>query len=326
VRNNMAYNRRRFLKLGSAIAAASAFSRRATADEWPRDKVVRAIIPFNAGASIDILGRLIADPLSQQLGQTIVIENRGGAGGTLGALQVARATPDGYTLLITSSNHSVAPAIYPNLAYDTANDFAGVALFGTVPNVLLVAASSGIRTAEDLVAKAKSGNVTFSSSGVGSASHWAAERFRISAGFKATHVPYRGGLESLTEVIAGRIDFCCIGVPPAIPFIKEGTALPLLSISLRRSASLPNVKTSIEAGYKDSDYTFWNGLLAPAKTPRPIVERLHAKVTSVLAMPEIQKKLEVQGVEPSPVTSTEYDAQIRREIAENARIAKEAGL
>jgi tripartite-type tricarboxylate transporter receptor subunit TctC len=322
----MNYCRRRFLKLVTPALAASAISRRAAADEWPKEKVIRGVIPFNPGSSIDILGRIVADPLSQQLGQSIVIENRGGAGGTLGALQVARARPDGYTLLITASNHSVTPAIYSNPGYDTANDFAGVALFGTVPNVLMVAGSSGIRTAEELVAKAKHESVTFSSAGVGSASHWAAERFRLSAGFKATHVPYRGGLEALTEVIAGRIGFCCIGVPAAMAFIKEGTMLPLLVVALKRSASLPYVRTSIEAGYQDSHYTFWNGLLAPAKTPHNIIERLHAEVTRVLAMPEIQKKLATQGVEASQVTPAEYDSQIRQEIMENIRIAKEAGL
>jgi len=318
--------RRGFLKVVSATVAASSFSRGVAAGEWPKDKVIRAIIPFNPGSSIDILGRIIADPLSELLGQSLVIENRGGAGGTLGALLVARANPDGYTLLITASNHSVTPAIYSNLAYDTATDFAGIALFGTVPNVLMVAASSGFRTAEEFVANAKRASLTFSSAGVGSASHWAAERFRLSAGFKATHVPYRGGLEALTEVIAGRVDFCCIGVPAALGFIKQGTALPLLVVSPKRSASLPNVRTSNEAGYKDSHYTFWNGLLAPARTPQFIVQRLHGEVTRVLEMPEIKKKLEIQGVEPSPVTPAQYDAQIRQEITENLNIAKEAGL
>jgi tripartite-type tricarboxylate transporter receptor subunit TctC len=322
----MKTSRRRFLTMTSLALAAPAVSRAAFAAEWPKDKVIHATVPFSPGASIDIIGRIVSDALSQRIGQTIIIDNRGGAGGTIGSLQVAKADPDGYTLLINASNHTIAPAIYKNLAFDTANDFAGVALFGTVPNVLLVSPDKGYKTVQDLVAKAKTQDLTFSSSGVGSASHWAAERFRISAGFKATHVPFRGGLESLTEVMTGRIDYCCIGISAGMAFIKDGKALPLCVTSLKRSPSLPDVMTSIEAGYKDSNYNFWNGLLAPAKTPRSIVERLNVEVMAALAMPDVQKKLDLQGVEPSPVTPAEYDAQIRKEIAENARIAKEAGV
>jgi tripartite-type tricarboxylate transporter receptor subunit TctC len=322
----MTTSRRRLLKLVSLAVAVPALSRAAFAAEWPKDKVIRAIIPFNPGASIDIIGRIVAEALAQRIGQTIVIENRSGAGGTIGSLQVAKSEPDGYTLLINASNHTITPAIYKNLGFDAVNDFAGVALFGTVPNVLLVSPDKGYKTVQDLVAKAKTQELTFSSSGIGSASHWAAERFRISAGFKATHIPFRGGLESLTEVMTGRIDYCCIGISAGIAFIREGKALPLCVTSLKRSPSLPDVVTSIEAGYKDSNYNFWNGLLAPVKTPRSIVERLHAEVTAVLATPEVQKKLNVQGVEPSPVTPAEYDAQMRQEIAANLRIAKEAGV
>jgi tripartite-type tricarboxylate transporter receptor subunit TctC len=318
--------RRRFLKIASSVLAAPAVARSAFAAEWPKEKLIRATIPFNPGASIDIIGRIAAEALSQRIGQTIVIENRAGAGGTLGSQQVAKSHPDGYTLLINASNHTITPAIYRNLAFDAVNDFAGVALFGTVPNVLLVSPDKGYKTVQDLVTRAKRQELTFSSSGIGSASHWAAERFRISAGFKATHVPFRGGLESLTEVMTGRIDFCCIGISAGISFIRGGKALPLCVTSLRRSPSLPDVTTSIEAGFADSNYNFWNGLLAPAMTPRSIVERLHAEVTAVLAMPAVQRKLEGQGVEPSPVTPAQFDAQMRREIAENQRIAKEAGL
>jgi tripartite-type tricarboxylate transporter receptor subunit TctC len=322
----MNISRRRLLKLAALAVAAPAVSRAAFAADWPKDKLIRAIIPFSPGASIDIIGRIVAEALAQQIGQTIVIENRSGAGGTIGSSQVAKSEPDGYTLLINASNHTITPVIYKNLAFDAANDFAGVALFGTVPNVLLVSPDKGYKTVQDLVAKAKTQELTFSSSGIGSASHWAAERFRISAGFKATHVPFRGGLESLTEVMTGRIDFCCIGISAGMAFIREGKALPLCVTSLKRSPSLPDLVTSLEAGYKDSNYNFWNGLLAPAKTPRSIVERLYAEVTAVLAAPEVQKKLNAQGVEPSPVTPAEYDAQMRQEIAANLQIARAAGV
>jgi tripartite-type tricarboxylate transporter receptor subunit TctC len=322
----MNISRRRLLKLAALAVAAPAVSRAAFAADWPKDKLIRAIIPFSPGASIDIIGRIVAEALAQRIGQTIVIENRSGAGGTIGSSLVAKSEPDGYTLLINASNHTITPVIYKNLAFDAVNDFAGVALFGTVPNVLLVSPDKGYKTVQDLVAKAKTQELTFSSSGIGSASHWAAERFRISAGFKATHVPFRGGLESLTEVMTGRVDFCCIGISAGMAFIREGKALPLCVTSLKRSPSLPDLVTSIEAGYKDSNYNFWNGLLAPVKTPRSIVERLHAEVTAVLAAPEVQKKLNAQGVEASPVTPAEYDAQMRQEIAANLQIAREAGV
>lgn len=319
-------NRRRFLKLACATLAAPALSRLAFADTWPKDKVIRVMIPFNAGSTIDIIGRIVTDPLSQRLGQTMIIENRGGAGGSIGSQQVARADPDGYTLLINAAAHSIAPAAYPRLAYDAAGDFAAVGSFGNVPNVLVIAPSKGIKSAEELVAKAKGGNMTFSSSGVGSATHWAVERFRTSAGFKATHIPFRGGLEAVTEVMTGRVDFCCMGISSAMGFIKEGSLLPLVVSSAKRSPTLPDVRTSLEAGFKNSDFNYWNGMLAPAKTPRRIIERLHTELTAVLAMPEVQKKLDVQGVEPAPLKPKEMDKMIREEITFNVKFAKELGL
>jgi tripartite-type tricarboxylate transporter receptor subunit TctC len=318
-------NRRRLLKVMVSVAFASA-SRAAFANGWPKDRVIRAVVPFNPGASIDIIGRICADALSRRLGQTIIVENRSGAGGTIGSEYVARADPDGYTLLINASNQTVVPALYKNLPFDTATDFAVVALFGTVPNVLLVFPGAGYKSVQDLVAKAKSKDLYFSSSGVGSASHWAAERFLISAEVKATHVPFRSGLEALTEVMTGRVDFCCIGISAAIAFIRDKKVEPLCVTTLKRSPSLPDVVTSVEAGYKDSDYNFWNGLLVPAKTPRPIIERLSVEVAAILAMPDVQRKLNLQGVEPSPVTPEQFGAQIRQEIAQNLTIAQQAGV
>jgi tripartite-type tricarboxylate transporter receptor subunit TctC len=174
---------------------------------------------FSAGSTIDILGRVVLDPLSRQLNQTIVVENRGGAGGSIGAAAVAKAEADGYTLVINAAAHSAAPAAYPNISYDPAKDFAGISVFGVVPNVFAVAPSSGIKTLQELAARLRaSGTMTFSSAGVGSATHWASERFLVSAGAKATHVPFRGGPEALTEVMTGRIDFCAIGIPPTLPW------------------------------------------------------------------------------------------------------------
>ena len=321
------HNRRQFLKLSAGAMALPALSRAAFAQTaWPAGRTIRAIVPFSAGSTIDILGRIVLDPLSRQLGQTIVVENRGGAGGSLGSAAVAKAEPDGYTLLINAAAHSGAPAAYPNLPYDAANDFAAVASFGSVPNVLLVAPAKGIGSVQELVTKAKSGGMSFASAGVGSATHWAAERFIVSAGLQATHVPFRGGPEALTEVMTGRVDFIFIGISSGLPFIQNKQLVPLVVSSAKRSPALPNIPTTLEAGYKDSDFNYWNGMLVPAKTPRPIVERLYAEPTKALALPEAQQKLTVQGVEPAPLTPDEMDAMIRREIALNLKIAKEAGL
>ncbi len=322
----MTINRRRFIAAASTALAMPALPRLAFADAWPKDKVIRAVVPFSAGSTVDIIGRVVLDPLSRQLGQTIIVDNRGGAGGSIGSAAVAKADPDGYTLLINAAAHSAAPAAYPHIAYSPSKDFAAVAMFGVVPNVLTVAPSSGIKTVKELVERAKNGQMTFSSAGVGSATHWAAERFRLAAGFKATHVPFRGGPEALTEVMTGRVDYCCMGISSAMAFIRDGRLVPLAVSTTKRSAALPDVPTTIEAGYPDSDYTFWNGMLAPAKTPRPIIDRLHAEVQKALALPEVQTKLAPQGVEPMPLSPQEFDALIVKEIASNLALAKAAGL
>jgi tripartite-type tricarboxylate transporter receptor subunit TctC len=319
-------SRRQFLTLAFAAIVAPALGRRALADAWPKDKIIRAVVPFAAGSTIDIIARIVLDPLSTQLGQTIVVENRGGAGGSIGSAAVAKSEPDGYTLLINASAHSAAPAVYPNLTYDPSKDFAGVAVFGVVPNVLLLAPSKDIKTVRELVERARGGAMTFASAGVGSATHWAAERFLLSARVKATHVPFSGGPAALTEVMSGRVDFCFIGISSAMSFIADGRLLPLAVSTLKRSPALPNVPTTVELGYPDSYYSFWNGMLVPAKTPRPIIDRLSAEVQKALALPAVQTKLAPQGVEPMPLAPQEFDALIAKEIVSNIDLARAAGL
>ena len=318
-------HRRRLLASLAAALATPMLGRSALAQTWP-SRPIRAICPFSAGSTIDILGRIVTEPLAQALAQTIVVENRGGAGGTIGSLAVAKAEADGYTLLINASAHTAAPASYPSIAYDPAKDFSGVAMIGVVPNVLMIAPSKNIKTVQELAARGKSGNLTFASAGVGSASHWGAERFRLAAGFTATHVPFRGGPEAITEVITGRIDFACLGTSSTLPFIRDGRLLALAVTTRQRSAALPDVPTTLEAGFPDSDYTFWNGFLAPAQTPKPIIERLHDEIAKILGQPAIKEKLFAQGVEPYPMSPGEFDALIRREIASNLALAKAAGL
>ncbi|MGZ8209694.1 MAG: Bug family tripartite tricarboxylate transporter substrate binding protein [Burkholderiales bacterium] len=317
--------RRTFLQASAAAAATAAVPRLASAQKWPT-RPIRAIIPFSAGSTIDVIGRMVADPLSAALGQSIIIDNRGGAGGSIGTALVARAEPDGHTILIHASAHSAAPAVYPKLPYDTARDFAAAAMFGVVPNVVVIAPSKGIKTLKELVERAKKGGMTYASAGVGSATHWGAERLRLSAGFDATHVPFKGGPEALTDVMTGRVDFMTIGTGSGLPLIRAGKLLALAVCTRKRSSSLPDLPTTIEAGYPDSDYTFWNGLLVPAKTPRSIVDRLHAETEKVLRLPAIVEKFKAQAIEPMPLTPKEFDAMITQEVKQNLALVKAAGL
>lgn len=317
--------RRRFLNLAAAALATPALPSLARGQSWPA-KSIRAMVPFSAGSSLDIVGRIVLDPVSSQLGQTIVIENRGGAGGTIGSAMVAKADPDGYTLLINASAHSSAPAAYPNIPYDPARDFSAVIPFGTIPNVTVISPAKGIKTIQQLVAAAKSGSFSYASAGVGSATHWAAERMRVSAGFQAVHVPFRGGPEALTDVMTGRVDFTCMGMSSALGFIRDGKLIPLAVSTTKRSSALPDVPTTLEAGLADSDYSFWMGMLVPAKTPRDIVDRLYRETEKALRLPGVTEKFKQQGIEPMPMTSAEFDALIKKEIAANIALVKAAGL
>jgi tripartite-type tricarboxylate transporter receptor subunit TctC len=317
--------RRRFLHSAAVALAIPALPRAALAQAWPT-RPIRAMIPFAPGSSLDIVGRLVLDPLSSQLGQPVVVENRGGAGGTIGTGMVAKADPDGYSILVQASAHSAAPAAYPNITYDVAKDFVAIIPFGTLPNVTVVAPSSGIKTLKELVAKAKAGSVTYASAGVGSATHWAAERIRVAGGFNGVHVPFRGGPEALTEVMTGRVDFTSMGMSSALPLIKDGKLVALAVSTPTRSKTLPDVPTTIEAGLPDSDYVYWMGMFAPAKTPTAIVERLRSETEKALKNPNVLEKFAAQGIEPMPMTPAQFDALIRKEIETNIALVKAAGL
>jgi tripartite-type tricarboxylate transporter receptor subunit TctC len=324
--------RRQFIQLGAAAMTGAALpgaalpgAALAQAPAWPT-RPIRAMIPFAAGSSLDIVGRIAMDPLSAQFGQPIVIENRGGAGGTIGTALVAKSDPDGYSILIQASAHSAAPAAYSNIGYDVANDFIAVIPFGTLPNVTVVSPASGIKTLKQLVEKAKSGTITYASAGTGSATHWAAERIRVAGGFQGTHVPFRGGPDALTEVMTGRVDFTSMGMSSALPLIKDGKLVPLAVSTTKRSSALPDVPTTIEAGLPDSDYTYWMGLFVPAKTPDAIVTRLRTETEKALKNPNVVEKFAQQGIEPMPMSSADFNALIRKEIQSNIALVKAAGL
>jgi tripartite-type tricarboxylate transporter receptor subunit TctC len=206
-------------------------------------------------------------------------------------------------------------------------DLRGVAIFGVVPNVTVISPAKGVKTLKELVAAAKAGRIsTFASAGIGSATHWAAERLRIAAGFAGTHVPFKGGPEALTQVASGEVDWMSIGVTSGLPFIRQGRLVPLAVSTAKRSSILPEVPTNAEAGVPDSDYTFWNGILIHARTPADIVQRLHDETMRVLAQPAVAEKLKPQGLEPLPLKPAEFDAMIAREIETNKAIVKAAGL
>jgi tripartite-type tricarboxylate transporter receptor subunit TctC len=302
-------------------------SMEAGAQSWPT-RPIRAIVPFTAGSGTDIISRVVFDQLSIQLGQPIVVENKGGAGATIGAAFVAKSDPDGYTMLAPSSALTIAPALHPNLGYDTARDLAAVIPFGSSPNVLVVSPSKGFKTVHELVAaaKAKPGSFNLASNGVGTNTHLSAERFRLSAGLEATHVPFRGGPEALTEVIAGRADLFIGPIAIVLPHIRQGTLLALAVNSLTRAPALPDVPTLLEAGFRDADCPPWFGLFVPAKTPRDIVDKLHRETVKALQAPKVQEKLATLGVEPMVMTPVEFDAYIKKELSVNAALLTPTGV
>jgi tripartite-type tricarboxylate transporter receptor subunit TctC len=297
----------------------------AHAQAWPT-RPPRAIVPVAAGTITDIVPRLVFEQLSAQLGQTIVVENRPGGGTTTAAGFVAKADPDGYTILVNSAAHTIAPALYPNLSYNPATDFSAVALLGVVPSVLVVSRESNIKTVADFVAaaKAKPGAMNFGSAGVGTATHLSAMRFMSSAGMEAVHIPFKGGPEAINEIIAGRLDFFFAPVGNALPFVRDGLLRALVVNGAKRSAVLPDVPTTAEAGFTDAEYPFWIGMFVPVKTPRTIVDRLHAEAANALAMPGLRSKLDALGVDTVSMSPSEMDAFVQKQIAADALLAKAA--
>jgi tripartite-type tricarboxylate transporter receptor subunit TctC len=297
------------------------------AQSWPT-KPLRAYIPFAAGSATDLVQRAVFEVLAGELGQPIIVENRGGAGGTIAGNAVVRAEPDGHTILATSNAITIAPWIVPNMPYDTTKDLAGALMIGQSPGVLIVPPSRGWKTVHDLVAaaKAKPGSINYSSAGVGSGTHLNAEKFRLSAGFEAVHIPYKGGSEALADIIAGRVDFYFCPMSTALPFIADGRVVPLAVSTVTRAPDLPGVPSTVEAGYANSDLPIQYGVFMPAKTPRAIIERFHEAGARVLAMPAMRQKLRQLAVDPVPMTPAGMDHFVAEEIAANGRLIKAAGI
>ena len=297
------------------------------ADTYPA-RPIRAIVPFTAGSTTDIIARSVTERLTASLGQNMIIDNRAGAGGTVGAGIAAQAAGDGYTVLIHSSSHTVNPAMYAKLPYDTVRDFSGITPLASLPNVLVIAPAKNIRSVKELIAaaKAKPGSINFASAGQGSATHLNAEKFRLRAGIDVVHIPFKGSPEALVDVMTGRVHYYFCPVAPALPFVKEGKLLALAVGSARRSSVLPDVPTTIEAGVPGSDYNFWIGMIVPSKTPRAIVTRLSQETEKALASPEVRKRYADLGAEALPMKPEQFDAVIKAEIATNKQIVEAAGL
>ncbi len=309
-----------------ALVAATAWAQAPAAGQDYPNRIIKIIVPFTAGSATDIMARIVGERLGASMGQSIVVENRPGAGGTLGAAQVAKSDPDGYTLLVVSTGHVVNPALYGNLPYDTVGDFAGISPLAALPSVLVVGAGSPIKSVSELIAaaKAKPGQLNYASAGVGSATHVNAEKFRAVSSIQVTHIPFKGTPETIVEVSSGRVDFMFTPVLASIPSIRDNRMRALAVSTAKRSTALPDVPTVAEAGVPGFVFDFWIGLLAPAKTPRPIVNKLNAEVRKVMAQPEVIERMIKLGAEPMPMTPERFDAYIKEEYTTLGAIMKAA--
>jgi len=313
--------------LCAAACALALAAQPVAAQSWPTRNVT-AIVPFAPGNAIDAVGRIVLEEISKQTGQPFVVENRPGAGGSVGAAAVARAAPDGYTILLYSSSFSISHSIHANLPYDTLKDFIPVVPLGLQPTVLVTAPAKGFKTLAELVAagKAKPGALSFASAGIGAASHMAAERFRVSAGFEALHIPFRGPTDALTATMQGQVDFYFLPIAPALPLIHDGKLSALAVSTAKRATALPNVPTTTEAGLKDSAYDFWVGTFVPAKTPREVVTRLHAETQKALDVASVKERFAKLGAEQMRMTQEEFEKYFQADVADIAKLVKAANI
>ncbi len=315
---------RRALALSLALLAPAA----ALAQAGYPNKPIRVVVPFAAGSTTDIIARAIADKMGQSMGQQLVIDNRGGASGTIGQAAVAQAAPDGYTVMVHSSSHTVSPHTFAKLPFDTERDFAGVTPISSTPNVLVIAPSKNIKTMAELLtyARANPGKVNFASAGQGSATHLNAEKFKLAAKIDAENIPFKGSAEAVNEVMAGRVDYYFSPIAPVIGQIRAGQLVPIAVGSPKRAAALPNVPTTAEAGVPGSEFNFWIGMFVPGKTPREIVNRLNDEVAKALASPEVRERFTTLGADAWTLKPEQFDAYVRDEIRSNAALVKAAGL
>jgi tripartite-type tricarboxylate transporter receptor subunit TctC len=299
----------------------------ALAQSYPT-KPVRIIVAFTPGSSTDIIGRAVAAKLQEMWGQPVVVENRAGAGGSVGSAAVLREAPDGYTLLANSSAHVANPSIYATLPYDTLKDFANIAPLAGGPNVLIVSPGTGWKNLGDFLsaAKAKPGALNFSSAGVGSGTHFNLEKLKLATGIDVVHVAYKGTPEAIGDTIAGRV--CCYWAPinAALPHVTGGKAIALAVSSAQRSSLLANVPTVAEQGVPGFDYTLWVGLWGQAAMPADIVNKINTDVNRALASADLAERLTRLGTLPMKMTSAEFTQFVRKEVDDTAKVLKAAGI
>jgi tripartite-type tricarboxylate transporter receptor subunit TctC len=300
----------------------------ALAQEPYPSKPIRMILPFPPGGGTDLLGRLIADRLAAALGQPVVTENRGGAGGNVGAEAAARSAPDGYTIVLVAPSLAISPTLYSKLNYDPIKDFAPIALVAQVPNVMITHPSVPATTLAEFIAYARAnpGKLNFGSGGLGTSNHLAGELFNLRTGAGLIHVPYKGVNLAMNGVLAGEVHLVFIGVPVPAPHIKAGRLRALAVLARERSPLIPEVPTAAEAGLADFDVTTWYGILAPAGTPRPIIQRLNGELTNMMQAPEIKERLGALGTDPLTSTPEEFGAYIKQEIAKWGDVIRKARL
>jgi tripartite-type tricarboxylate transporter receptor subunit TctC len=296
----------------------------APAQDWPARQPIKVIVPFTAGSATDIAGRIVFEQVGRQIGQNFVFENRGGAGTTLGAAMAAKADPDGYTLLVNSTSQVVVASTFAKLPYSVADDFIPISALADIPFV--VSTTTNYKSMQDVVAASgKPGGIFYGTNGPGSSGHLFMEALRLAAGYPITHVPFRGTVEAMTEVIAGRIDMFPAPALNAINLTKEGKVNSLAVSSPKRLPLMAEVPTLAEVGLPKAQYQFWVGSFAPAKTPRAIVERLNREIVAALNVKETADKIIALGGSPMPMTPAEFDAFVRKEIALNGEIVKASG-
>ncbi len=318
----------RRLAIAAAVAVTLATPFAAHAQAGYPNKPIRVIVPFPAGSTTDIIARAIADKMGQSMGQPLVIDNRGGASGTIGQAVVAAAAPDGYTIMVHSSSHTVSPHTFARLPFDTERDFVGVTPISSTPNVLVISPAKNIKTLPQLLAaaRAKPGSLNFASAGQGSATHLNAEKFKHAAKIEATNIPFKGSAEAVTEVMSGRVDYYFSPIAPVIGQIRSGQLVALAVGSPTRASALPDVPTTAEAGVPGSEFNFWIGMMAPARTPRDIVNRLQEEVVKALNTPEVRERFTSLGADAWTLKPEQFDAYINAEIKSNAALVKAAGL
>ncbi len=308
------------------IAAAAVLVAATSAAQTYPTKTIKIVVPFTAGSATDIMARVVGEKLQAAWGQPVVVENRPGAGGTLGATQVAKGEADGHTLLVVSTGHVVNPVLYSNLQYDTLSDFSGVTPLASLPSVLVVGAGSPYKTVAELIAaaRAKPGVLNYASAGVGSATHVNAEKFRANANLQVTHIPFKGTPETIVEVSSGRTEFMFTPVLASIPSIRDNRLRALAVSTAKRSSALPNVPTVAESGLPGFAFDFWIGMLAPAKTPKPVVAKINAEVARILALPEVKERMATLGAETMPMSPEQFDAYIKDEYTTLGAVMRSA--